>query len=42
MQPADRTHIPFECLGNICRPPTAEVVFRAAARQAGIESKVAV
>jgi protein-tyrosine phosphatase len=27
----------FVCLGNICRSPTAEVVFRKASEQAGIE-----
>jgi len=28
----------FVCLGNICRSPTAEAVFRAAAQRAGIAS----
>ena len=28
----------FICLGNICRSPTAEAVFRAAAQRAGIAS----
>ena len=27
----------FVCLGNICRSPTAEAVFRARAKQAGLE-----
>ncbi len=35
-----RTRILFVCLGNICRSPTAEVVFRSAARQAGLSSLV--
>ena len=30
------TSILFVCLGNICRSPTAEAVFRARARQAGL------
>ncbi len=34
--PIARTRILFVCLGNICRSPTAEVVFRAAARRAGL------
>jgi protein-tyrosine phosphatase len=34
--PDSRTRILFVCLGNICRSPTAEVVFRAAARRAGL------
>jgi len=32
----------FVCSGNICRSPTAEVVLRARAREAGLESLVAV
>lgn len=31
----------FVCMGNICRSPTAEAVFRAKAREAGLESKIA-
>ena len=34
------TRILFVCLGNICRSPTAEVVFRAAAARAGLASRV--
>ena len=30
----------FVCLGNICRSPTAEAVFRAAAQRAGIASRL--
>ena len=36
----DRTRILFVCLGNICRSPTAEVVFRAAAARAGLAHRV--
>lgn len=36
----DRTRILFVCLGNICRSPTAEVVFRQAARRAGLAGLV--
>jgi protein-tyrosine phosphatase len=32
----DRVGVLFVCMGNICRSPTAEEVFRVAARQAGI------
>ena len=38
----NRTRILFVCLGNICRSPTAEVVFRAAAQRAGLGNRVAV
>lgn len=30
----------FVCLGNICRSPAAEIIFTAAARQAGIADRV--
>ncbi len=30
----------FVCLGNICRSPTAEAVFRQKARQAGLEVNI--
>ncbi|MDX1804556.1 MAG: low molecular weight protein-tyrosine-phosphatase [Alcanivorax sp.] len=30
----------FVCLGNICRSPTAEVVFRERLRQAGLEAQI--
>lgn len=40
--PSARTRILFVCLGNICRSPTAEVVFRAAARRAGLGSALTV
>ena len=32
----------FVCLGNICRSPTAEAVFRAAAQRAGIASRLTI
>lgn len=32
----------FVCLGNICRSPTAEGVFRHKLREAGLESRVTV
>jgi len=35
-----RTRVLFVCLGNICRSPTAEAVFRAAAARAGLASRV--
>lgn len=38
--PAERTRILFVCLGNICRSPTAEVVFRAAARRKGLANRL--
>lgn len=36
----ERIRILFVCLGNICRSPTAEVVFRTAAARAGIAHHV--
>jgi len=38
--PTERTRVLFVCLGNICRSPTAEVVFRDAARRAGLAHRV--
>ena len=37
---AERTRVLFVCLGNICRSPTAEVVFRAAAARAGLANRI--
>jgi protein-tyrosine phosphatase len=34
---SDRVRILFVCLGNICRSPLAEAVFRAEARRRGVE-----
>jgi len=39
---ARRTRVLFVCLGNICRSPTAEVVFRMAAQRAGLGGRVEV
>lgn len=36
------TRILFVCLGNICRSPTAEAVFRERARQAGLLPTVSI
>ncbi|MDO8654545.1 MAG: low molecular weight protein-tyrosine-phosphatase [Undibacterium sp.] len=36
MNPAKKTAILFVCMGNICRSPTAEGVFRARAQAAGL------
>ncbi|MFO1317180.1 MAG: low molecular weight protein-tyrosine-phosphatase [Burkholderiales bacterium] len=35
-----RTRVLFVCMGNICRSPTAEAVFRAAAARAGLGRRV--
>jgi protein-tyrosine phosphatase len=35
-----KLHILFVCMGNICRSPTAECVFRAKVAQAGLQEKV--
>jgi protein-tyrosine phosphatase len=32
-----KTHVLFVCMGNICRSPTAEAVFRQRAGRAGLE-----
>ena len=37
---AERARVLFVCLGNICRSPTAEVVFRAAAARAGLANRI--
>ena len=34
------TSVLFVCMGNICRSPTAEAVFRAKASRAGLEPKL--
>ncbi len=38
----DHTRVLFVCLGNICRSPTAEVVFREAAARAGLFHRIEV
>ena len=40
MEPAPAPGVLFVCLGNICRSPTAEGVFRAAAERAGMAQHV--
>ncbi len=43
--PATNVGLPrvlFVCMGNICRSPTAEVVFRTRAARAGVDTHVAV
>ncbi|HEX2091216.1 MAG TPA: low molecular weight protein-tyrosine-phosphatase [Longimicrobiaceae bacterium] len=37
--PSEPTRILFVCLGNICRSPLAESVFRHLARQRGVEDR---
>lgn len=37
---ADKTAILFVCMGNICRSPTAEGVFRKLATDAGLEKRI--
>ncbi|MCC6380792.1 MAG: low molecular weight phosphotyrosine protein phosphatase [Burkholderiales bacterium] len=37
-----RRSILFVCLGNICRSPTAEAVFRAKAQRAGLASRLVI
>ncbi|CAL5220231.1 g2207 [Coccomyxa viridis] len=34
----DKVHVLFVCLGNICRSPTAEAVFRAVVERAGMQN----
>src|SRR5580704_748593 len=36
-----KTSVLFVCTGNICRSPTAEGVFRAMVRRAGLENVIA-
>lgn len=42
MAPAPRIRVLFVCLGNICRSPTAEGVFRAQVAGAGLEHAIEV
>lgn len=37
-----RQSVLFVCLGNICRSPTAEAVFRAKAQRAGLAARLAI
>jgi protein-tyrosine phosphatase len=36
-----KTHVLFVCLGNICRSPSGEAVFRKMVEEAGLENQVA-
>ncbi|WP_100641907.1 low molecular weight protein-tyrosine-phosphatase [Alteromonas facilis] len=38
--PASNASVLFVCLGNICRSPTAEAVFRSKAKDAGLNLKI--
>lgn len=40
MNPAPISSILFVCMGNICRSPTAEAVFRAKVRAAGLTGEI--
>jgi protein-tyrosine phosphatase len=42
MQDRAELSVLFVCLGNICRSPTAEGVFRRLARDAGLDGRVRV
>ncbi|PPE69180.1 low molecular weight phosphotyrosine protein phosphatase [Caldimonas thermodepolymerans] len=41
-KPSSRVSVLFVCMGNICRSPTAEGVFRRLVEQAGLRSQVLV
>ena len=38
----DKIEVLFVCLGNICRSPTAEAVFRHLVERAGLEDRIAI
>ncbi|HKJ94340.1 MAG TPA: low molecular weight protein-tyrosine-phosphatase [Gammaproteobacteria bacterium] len=40
--PTARVRVLFVCMGNICRSPTAEAVFRHLVREAGLEGIIAI
>ena len=40
MQQNDKTSVLFVCLGNICRSPMAEAVFRHLVKQEGLEDRI--
>jgi protein-tyrosine phosphatase len=42
MDPAARTSVLFVCLGNICRSPTAEAVFRAKVQRSALAGRVGI
>ena len=37
---SDKTSVLFVCMGNICRSPTAEGVFRKQVEEAGLDSRI--
>ncbi len=37
---ANKTSVLFVCMGNICRSPTADAVFKHAVRKAGLEHEI--
>jgi protein-tyrosine phosphatase len=42
MTPAGTVAVCFVCLGNICRSPTAEGIFKKLVREAGLEARIAI
>jgi protein-tyrosine phosphatase len=40
MKDEDKVRVLFICMGNICRSPTAEVVFRSHVKQAGLLERI--
>ena len=41
-RPANRVSVLFVCMGNICRSPTAETVFRACVERAGLQDRLTI
>jgi protein-tyrosine phosphatase len=41
-RPAQRVSVLFVCMGNICRSPTAETVFRACVERAGLQDRLTI
>ncbi|MDJ0701138.1 MAG: low molecular weight protein-tyrosine-phosphatase [Woeseiaceae bacterium] len=42
VEPKDQISVLFVCMGNICRSPTAEGVFRHFVEQAGLEDRISI
>ncbi len=42
MKQQDKIGVVFVCMGNICRSPTAEAVFRRQVEQAGLADRIAI
>ena len=42
MAPAGTVAVCFVCLGNICRSPTAEGIFKKLVREAGLDDRIAI